>query len=109
MILSRLEINREWGLAYTYIQEEELQDRQAEEGEIDGLVNFLNILTEVKAVAFFRIQKDGIRGSLRTTRDDVDVSLLAGIFNGGGHKKAAGFMAPKMEIRDILEKIGPKV
>lgn len=28
--------------------------------------------------------------SLRTTRDDVDVSLIAGTLGGGGHKKAAG-------------------
>ena len=32
-----------------------------------------------------------VKGSLRTTRDDVDVNELAQKFGGGGHKKAAGF------------------
>jgi phosphoesterase RecJ-like protein len=32
-----------------------------------------------------------IRGSIRTEKDSVDVSNLAKILGGGGHKKAAGF------------------
>ena len=32
-----------------------------------------------------------IKGSLRTTYDDVDVAKLAQSWGGGGHKKAAGF------------------
>jgi nanoRNase/pAp phosphatase (c-di-AMP/oligoRNAs hydrolase) len=32
-----------------------------------------------------------VKGSLRTLRDDVDVSEMAGKFSGGGHRKAAGF------------------
>ena len=37
-------------------------------------------------------ERDGkVKGSLRTLRDDVDVSAMAQKFSGGGHKKAAGF------------------
>lgn len=109
LILSRLEVNRDFGLAHTYISDEELESYRVSSDEIDGLVNFLNVLSDVKAVAFFRIQKYEIRVSLRTTRDDVDVSALAGIFNGGGHRKASGFTVPLTDISLILEKIGPKV
>ncbi|MDZ4230179.1 MAG: DHHA1 domain-containing protein [Candidatus Veblenbacteria bacterium] len=35
-----------------------------------------------------------VKGSLRTTRDDVDVAAVAKLFGGGGHKKAAGFSLP---------------
>ena len=40
-------------------------------------------------------ERDGtVKGSLRTLRDDVDVSAMAAKFSGGGHKKAAGFALP---------------
>ncbi len=35
-----------------------------------------------------------IKVSLRTVRDDVDVSKFAQFFGGGGHRKAAGFALP---------------
>ena len=38
------------------------------------------------------------RYSLRTQRDDIDVSLLAKHYGGGGHKKAAGF-----ETRELMK------
>ena len=38
-------------------------------------------------------ERDGkVKGSLRTLRDDVDVAAMASKFDGGGHKKAAGFV-----------------
>ena len=47
---------------------------------------------EYRAVLVLRENDDGtVKGSLRTTRDDVDVAALAKLFGGGGHKKAAGF------------------
>ena len=45
-----------------------------------------------------------VKGSFRTTRDDVDVSLLAKKLGGGGHKKAAGFTVAGT-IEEVLKKI----
>ena len=43
-----------------------------------------------------------IRGSLRTS-SDVDLTKLAGLFGGGGHKKAAGFDLPGKLVYDNNE------
>ena len=43
----------------------------------------------VKVVAYFRIIDDKTRVSLRS-KGDIDVSVIAQRFNGGGHKNAAG-------------------
>ena len=40
--------------------------------------------------------------SLRTRRDDVDVSAVARGFGGGGHRAAAGFTTRSPEARDAL-------
>jgi phosphoesterase RecJ-like protein len=45
-----------------------------------------------------------IKGSFRTTRDDIDVAAWAKTLGGGGHKKAAGFTSTGT-IDEILEKI----
>ena len=54
--------------------------------------NFLNDLQGPRAVLVLKGQADGmVKGSYRTTRDDVDVAAMAKVYGGGGHRKAAGF------------------
>ncbi|MBI5766078.1 DHH family phosphoesterase [Candidatus Falkowbacteria bacterium] len=89
--LSRLKFNKRFNLAYTYIKESDLMEYNIKAEEIDGLANFLNVLSNVSAVLVLKISNHEIEGSLRTTKDNINVSRLANIFGGGGHKKAAGF------------------
>ena len=59
---------------------------------LEGVANFLNELAGYRAVLVLKEQPDGtVKGSLRTTREDVDVAAVAKLFGGGGHRKAAGF------------------
>ena len=47
--------------------------------------------------------------SLRAFHDMIDVSEIAKRFNGGGHRKAAGFILPKdMHIDDIFDNVKEK-
>ena len=58
----------------------------------EGLANFLTTLYEANIILVIREAENNIlKCSLRTTKDHVDVSLLAQRFGGGGHAKAAGF------------------
>ena len=44
-------------------------------------------------------RKGNVKGSLRTKNSDVDLSLIAAQFGGGGHPKASGFMVEgKLEV-----------
>ena len=61
------------------------------QGEIaDKFDNYEVILVYYKS-------KDNYRCSLRTRRDDIDVSKIAEKFGGGGHKKASGFVTLNMD------------
>ncbi len=91
LALSRLKFNKKFNLVYTYIKESDLIECGAKAEEIDGLANFLNALSNVSATLVLKISDHKIEGSWRTTKDNIDVSRLANIFGGGGHKKAAGF------------------
>ena len=94
MVLSRIQTNQKLDLAYTYVTADDLINYQVPEEEIDGLVNFLNVISDYSVVMLFKIDKGFTKASIRTKRDDIDVSRLALAFGGGGHQKAAGFSLP---------------
>ena len=41
--------------------------------------------------------------SLRSQSDGVDVSAIAGLFGGGGHKNAAGFRVTYEDLHKLSE------
>jgi len=91
-ILSRLTKNNRWGIVATVILQEDYREYDLDDESTEGLANFLNNIQDMRAALILKELPNGeIRGSLRTTRDDVDVGKLAKVLGGGGHKKAAGF------------------
>ncbi len=91
-VLDRLEIREPWGLGVTVMTLEDQARYGVDEESTEGIANFLNSLSQARAILVLKQLPDNkIKGSLRTTREDVDVSALAKYFGGGGHKKAAGF------------------
>lgn len=99
-VFSRLQINPKYHIAYSIIRKEDLIQEGVNKEALDGMVNFLQGLKDVKAVMLLTEDKDGwLKGSLRTIHDDVDVNALAKLWGGGGHKKASGFKV-KAEIME---------
>lgn len=71
---------------------DDLEKFQAGSEELSGLINYLSMAPESQYALMISEEKSGqIRGSLRTTRNDVNLSELAQTLGGGGHKKASGF------------------
>ncbi len=100
-ILSRLTYVDNYNFAYTYINQDDFVKNEVNSDKIDGLAGFLTILQDVDFILVLTEEKDGtIKGNLRTTKDNIDVAKTAQIFNGGGHKKAAGFKVPKNSLAD---------
>ncbi len=88
----RLQVNEELSIVTTVVTKADIAELNLTNEAVEGVANFLNELSDYKAVMVLKEQDDGtIKGSLRTTRDDVDVAAIAKLFDGGGHKKAAGF------------------
>jgi bifunctional oligoribonuclease and PAP phosphatase NrnA len=89
--LSRLKIDTKKNTAVTVITQEDFAECGASEDDTEGVANLLNHLADVNMAMILREQGDTVKGSLRTTSDFVDVSEVASLMGGGGHKKAAGF------------------
>ncbi len=93
--LERLRVDQELGLVTTVVTQADVEELGGSPEALEGIANFLNELEGFRAVMVLKEQPDGsVKGSLRTTRDDVDVAAMAKLFGGGGHKKAAGFTVP---------------
>lgn len=104
-VLNRLKKHVELDMVYTYITQKDLTTHKISESDSEGIANFLNNLDEGKMALILKETQDGkIKGSFRTTKDDVDVSALAKKMGGGGHKKAAGFTTVGT-IDEVLNKI----
>jgi phosphoesterase RecJ-like protein len=102
--IENLRLNSEYNIAYSVISKDDIDNllKLGTQEEIDKYLNydvygdisgFLSNLQDVKAIMLLREEKEGkIKGSLRTSRPDVDISVLAQKLGGGGHPKASGFV-----------------
>jgi phosphoesterase RecJ-like protein len=71
----------------------------------EGFVETLNTMPEAKFAMFLRQDGGIIKGSLRSdTFKNIDVSKIAHIFGGGGHKLASGFSVSGKLMKDELGK-----
>jgi phosphoesterase RecJ-like protein len=68
----------------------------------DGLVETLNKVPQAKFALFLRQEGNVIKGSLRSDpHKGVDVSQIAHVFGGGGHKWASGFSVVGKLTKDL--------
>lgn len=94
VVLSRLAEHDTHKIVYSYVTKEDMDRHGVDDEEVEGLANFMNNLSDGHAALILREKETGMmKGSFRTTRDDIDVSAIAKLLGGGGHKKAAGFSA----------------
>jgi phosphoesterase RecJ-like protein len=95
---------RLWGriLERTYINDDDVtvsavnkQDYEACDAtskDTGGIIDFLNAVPGSKySVLLSEDERGLVKGSLRTQRDDVNLSDIASQWGGGGHAKASGF------------------
>lgn len=89
--LSSLKIHPS-GIVSSFITLRDLKRLKASTEDLAGVVNLINTAPEARiAILFSELPSGKIKASLRTEVEGIDLSKLAEIFGGGGHKKAAGF------------------
>jgi len=91
------------------ITKDELESCCATTSETSGIIDYLSTVKDAKfATLLVEDGKGNVRGSFRTRKNDINLSEMAGMFGGGGHKKASGFTLPgelkKETVWSIREK-----
>jgi len=89
-------------IIYSVMTENDLAEFTAlPHAAFEGFVETLNTVPEAKFAMFLRQEDNIIKGSLRSDIfNNIDVSKIAKIFGGGGHKLAAGFSVAGKLTRD---------
>ena len=87
---NRLEFYSKDRVAVTYVTQEDFRNVNASAGDHEGIVNIGRNIEGVEVSIFLReVEPDLYRVSLRSN-EYVNVSDIAGCFDGGGHSRAAG-------------------
>lgn len=92
-VLESIQLTPEGG-AVTAVRESDFRATGADYSELTGAIDYVNAVPGMRFSMILSERGGAVKGSLRTLRDDVDVSAMAGKFSGGGHRKAAGFSLP---------------
>ncbi len=89
-VLESISITEEGG-AISAVRESDFRATGADYAELTGAIDYVNAVPGMRFSMILSERGGAVKGSLRTLRDDVDVSAMAGVFSGGGHRRAAGF------------------
>jgi phosphoesterase RecJ-like protein len=99
-------------LVVSYITMADYEATGAGEEMTEGLIDNLRSIEGVKVAAVIRDLGDRGRSarkvSLRSSAGDVDVSAIARLNGGGGHKRAAGF-STDLEFEQLVEFLAGEV
>ena len=89
--------------AVAVITNENLQSVEACQEDVSGLINYICMAKGSQfAVMISQDGENNIKGSLRTSQNNLNLSELAQTLGGGGHQKASGFSFPgKIEKQTI--------
>ncbi|HZJ28698.1 MAG TPA: DHH family phosphoesterase [Solirubrobacterales bacterium] len=96
-------------LAVSYMTDDDYAVTGADESMTEGIIDHLRSIEGTRVAALIRDL--GARGnaarkiSLRSTGDEVDVSVIARAQGGGGHRRAAGF-STDLPYREITRTVG---
>ena len=101
--LARAELDHELRFVATWVTNFDLDGFDVTIDETEGLIDLVRRTSEADVACVCKETVDGIRVSLRSV-SDLDVASVAARFGGGGHKYAAGFVAP-YPVTGVLEGI----
>lgn len=93
-IMNRARMNKK-NIVSSAVTQKDLDELGVAPKDVSGVIDYLNAVPDSKFCILLTEDKSGnVKASLRTQRDDIDLSELTASFGGGGHKKAAGFTMP---------------
>jgi phosphoesterase RecJ-like protein len=102
-VLARAEMVADKSLIWAAIDETDLAEYDVTLEETEGLIDFLRQAKEAEVSCVLKAVEGHVRVSLRSL-GHADVSAVAALFGGGGHRYAAGFTTTE-PIPQVVETI----
>lgn len=107
-LLSRVERHPELDLVYLIVNNEDFESWHR--SDLDNLVSTINMVEDCKwSLLLVEYEKGKTKASLRSEEyKGVDVSKIASLFGGGGHRLASGFRMkgePDKVLKQVIKKV----
>jgi len=105
-VLSHIKLDRETGLAYSWVTPEDLNKFGATLVDFDGITNIISAVSNINLGLFLvEYEKGKIKGSLRSEPSGgKNVAQMVKTLGGGGHPYAAGFNQ-EGTVEEVLKKV----
>ena len=106
--LDRAEVLEGGRIVVSHLVRTDFADAGASEPYSEGIIDYLRAVEGADLAVLIREQlseaAQAYKGSLRSSIDELDVSVIARRFGGGGHRQAAGFSTdrPLQEIVEVI-------
>ena len=104
-VLSRIQYDQKLRLVYSTITLQDLSDTGTTPDDTGGIIDeLMSNAPGAEVVMLLKEKEPGyVSGSFRAPGTLADVSEIAKLMNGGGHKKAAGFRIKEKTMEEALE------
>jgi bifunctional oligoribonuclease and PAP phosphatase NrnA len=106
--LERAERHADGRVVVSYLLRTDFREVGADEPYAEGVIDHLRAIDGVDLALLLREPpRDGVtyrKGSLRASAEELDVSAIARLFGGGGHRQAAGFES-ELPVADIAARV----
>jgi phosphoesterase RecJ-like protein len=106
--LGRAEVLEGGRIVVSHLLRADFAEVGASEPYSEGLIDYLRAVEGAELAVLIREQPShgshAYKGSLRSSIDELDVSAIARLFGGGGHRQAAGF-STDLPLPEIVEQI----
>lgn len=108
--MSKIEFYNDNKIAFTCINEDDLNNLGVKKNEADIIANLGRDIEDVEVAIYLRKYTDTTRVSLRS--NNIDVSSIASLFGGGGHINTAGITTniPFDELKEkLIKEVGKEI
>jgi phosphoesterase RecJ-like protein len=106
--LNNLKFYKDNKLGVSFVTLAQADEEEIKVYETDGICEYIRNINGVEVSIFLKeVEKDVFKANLRA-KYEYDVSELALIYGGGGHKRAAGFTT-EGSIEDIIKELVGKI
>jgi phosphoesterase RecJ-like protein len=106
--LGRAEVLEGGRIVVSHLLRSDFTEVGAAEPYSEGIIDYLRAVEGAELAVLIREQPPGgaheYKGSLRSSIDELDVSVIARSFGGGGHRQAAGFSSDA-PLEEIVERV----
>jgi phosphoesterase RecJ-like protein len=106
--LDRAEVLEGGRIVVSHLVRTDFGEVGAAEPYSEGIIDYLRAVEGAELAVLVREQLNedapAYKGSLRSSIDELDVSAIARLFGGGGHRQAAGF-STDLPLEEIVEQI----